>query len=484
MSSAPTSDRNVWFDPSDSSRRPGFDQFSSALYPGIDRSHRGPDLNFSQLDRLLAPVLAAIGLRGDRITRAWLIVTSGSVLRLALGFVASVVIARALGPVSYGVYAVLGVISGIAGVLFDPGLTSAAVRFIASVWSTDPFLGAKRAGVLFSSRVALATVGLAAWAVVAARFGVPEWAARLDPSLVTWTLVGVVVTAASGALAATLQAIGSFRRLAIVLIANSLLTAVLAIGLAEVGRLDLVAAVVILGVVTSVFSTIVSYCLLPASIRPRFPGWKYARSEFRAMFAFGRWLWIGDILALVSGRIDLPIVAQWLDPVTFGAYAVALNLASKVEVINHSLFTVMLPEAAAAAGPDVTRRFLAGGFRRTAVVTALLLLTVPIALPLINWLYGSGFAAVGPIFVGLLLVAIVDLLATPLLLLPFQLNRPRLLAAADIVRAATVIGLSVLLVPPFGVVGAIAARLTSRLAGIATVAIGLGLRSEAPVHRV
>ena len=148
------------------------------------------------------------------------------------------------------------------------------------------------------------------------------------------------------------------------------------------------------------------------------------------MFAFGRWLCIGDILALVSGRIDLPIVAQWLDPVTFGAYAVALNLASKVEVINHSLFTVMLPEAAAAAGPDVTRRFLAGGFRRTAVVTALLLLTVPIALPLINWLYGSGFAAVGPIFVGLLLVAIVDLLATPLLLLPFQLNRPRLLAAA------------------------------------------------------
>ena len=45
--------------------------------------------------------------RIDPVTRGWAVVTSAGVGRLGLGFVASLVIARALRPADFGVYAVL-----------------------------------------------------------------------------------------------------------------------------------------------------------------------------------------------------------------------------------------------------------------------------------------------------------------------------------------------------------------------------------------
>src|SRR5213592_2630890 len=74
----------------------------------------------------------------DPITRNWAIVVSGNVARLALGFVASVLIARALGPADLGVCAVLIATAGIAGALADFGLTDSAVKHIATAWPDDP----------------------------------------------------------------------------------------------------------------------------------------------------------------------------------------------------------------------------------------------------------------------------------------------------------------------------------------------------------
>ncbi|KPK09536.1 MAG: hypothetical protein AMJ56_10640 [Anaerolineae bacterium SG8_19] len=46
--------------------------------------------------------------RLDPVSRGWAIVMGGNVGRMALSFVASVLVARALGPAAFGVYAVLG----------------------------------------------------------------------------------------------------------------------------------------------------------------------------------------------------------------------------------------------------------------------------------------------------------------------------------------------------------------------------------------
>ena len=70
----------------------------------------------------------------DPITRSWAVVTGGSVARLALGFVASILIARSLGPVDFGLYAVLATVANIASAMADLGLTEAAVKRMAAAW--------------------------------------------------------------------------------------------------------------------------------------------------------------------------------------------------------------------------------------------------------------------------------------------------------------------------------------------------------------
>src|SRR5580765_2533772 len=83
-------------------------------------------------------------LRLDPITRGWAVVTSAGVVRLGLGFVASLAIARALGPSDFGVYAVLAATVGIVGTLAEGGLTEAAVLRISSVWPSNSALAEER----------------------------------------------------------------------------------------------------------------------------------------------------------------------------------------------------------------------------------------------------------------------------------------------------------------------------------------------------
>ena len=91
--------------------------------------------------------------RLDVQTRAWAVVAGASVGRLALGFVASVMIARSLGASDFGVYALLGTVGSVVGVLGDPGLTQAGVKRIASTWPEDLVRAGERARVFFWLRL-------------------------------------------------------------------------------------------------------------------------------------------------------------------------------------------------------------------------------------------------------------------------------------------------------------------------------------------
>jgi O-antigen/teichoic acid export membrane protein len=97
------------------------------------------------------------------------------------------------------------------------------------------------------------------------------------------------------------------------------------------------------------------------------------------------------------------------------------------------------------------------------------LLLIPLAPLFIGLIYGVEFVAAVPLFQLLVGVMVFDVLLTPALLLPLAYQQPRLLAAGDAARAATLIGFGVALIPPFGAEGAIAARLASRVAGAVVV---------------
>src|SRR5919199_1971918 len=92
----------------------------------------------------------------DPVTRGWAVVTGAGVARLGLGLVASLVIARGLGPADFGAYAVLAALVGIVGSLAEGGLTEAAVLRISAAWPGQARAASARARAFFWLRLGLA----------------------------------------------------------------------------------------------------------------------------------------------------------------------------------------------------------------------------------------------------------------------------------------------------------------------------------------
>ena len=407
------------------------------------------------------------------MTRGWAIVASTGVARLGLGFVASLLIARALGPTDFGVYAVLAATVGIVGGLAEGGLTEAAVLRISAVWARQPRLAVERARVFFWLRIGLAALVVAVGCLLASP--VAQRMLNVDEALLRWALLGIVATAMSGAVSGILQATGAFGRMSSLTLVNAGLTAVLAVALAVVGRLDLVAALVVLGIGTSLATFVFGRAALPKVFSLTMPSGGASRGEGRALFATGRWLWLASLFAMLTANTEVLLLDRFAALPVVGAYALALNLASKADIVNHSLYTVLLPGVAALRSRAALKSYARRGLIRGLAIAAAMLVLIPLVPLFINVFYGGAFAASVPLLQFLLVVQIFDVLVTPFLLLPLAFRQARLLAAADAARAITLVLVALLAIPTYGAVGAIAARFAARLVGAVLVAAALWL---------
>ena len=185
------------------------------------------------------------------------------------------------------------------------------------------------------------------------------------------------------------------------------------------------------------------------------------------------WLWLANLCAMLATSLDVLVLNRRGDLAAVGAYALALSLATRLDVVNSSLYTVLLPATATLNEPGAVRRYLRRGLLRSALIALALLPTLALAGPFIRLFYGPQFEPAVGLFRLLLAVVIFDVFATPVLLLPLAFGRARVIATADGLRALT-LGLSALaLVPGFGAVGAAVARLAARLVGLGYVLVAL-----------
>ena len=149
----------------------------------------------------------------------------------------------------------------------------------------------------------------------------------VDAGLLRWALLGIVATAASGAVSAILQSAGRFGRMSSLTVINTGLTAVLAALLAVLGRLDLLSALIVLGIGTSVATFAAAAVMLPSGWRLRLPGRERVRGEAVQLFNTGRWLWLASLFAMLTANAEVLLLNRWATLPLVGAYALALNLA-------------------------------------------------------------------------------------------------------------------------------------------------------------
>jgi O-antigen/teichoic acid export membrane protein len=411
--------------------------------------------------------------RLDPVSRGWAIVMGGNVGRMALSFVASVLVARALGPAAFGVYAVLGATIAIVGVVADMGLTVTEVKRVSTVWPDQPDTAHLRGRIASWLRTGAALL----FFILAALLAVPIANQILGlsdfpngPFLFILAMAGMVAVALSGTVSTILQATNHFGRLSTLSLVNAGLTTILAVVLFVVGRLNLVTALLILGIGTALVSFFVGYRLLPGRWSLwRLPSVEDLRQEGAALFRFSRWLWVASLFTVIIMQIDVILVGRLTTAAAVGMYGLALNLARKADIVNHSLYTSLLPAASSLNDREAVGKYLRQSMVRSGLISLGLLALMPLVGPFIRIFYGPEYAAATGLLQLLLIVVIIDAFALPVILLVFPLERPKLYAASAALQTVILLLLAVWLIPLIGTPGAAVAKIVARITGFALV---------------
>ncbi len=395
----------------------------------------------------------------------------GTITRIGFNFLTGVLIVRTFGPENFGVYSLLLAVGGIGGVIVDIGMTEAAVKHVAAEWSTSRTQAGVRAQVFFWSRIITAGIGIFLGLIFAQP--ITTYLLNLPESapLFALALLGIATTALNGSVNAILQATGNFSKISISLILSSALALVIAVSLSLAGFLTVSTAIVFVGAGTALTGFLIGWRLLPTDWGTlhsplAFPGWPTLREQGGELLRFGSWLWIANILKVLGNYLDFFLLNLWLTPAVVGIYALAQGLAARAEIVNHSLYTVLIPMASALQGRAALWQYLRQSVIRGGVASLILLLVMSIAAWFIPFFYGGEFTSSIVLFQLLLGVVIFDILTLPILLLIYTFDRPDLSALAEGVRVVVLIGVATWLIPTLGGVGAIIAKFVAKLVGV------------------
>lgn len=409
-----------------------------------------------------------LSLARRRVTGDLLATVGSRSVQILLGLAGNVVSARSLGPADFGRFGLIMSVIMVCGTLADAGLTYTAIRFIAR-YSED---GSPRGYAVAHSYLLLRVCSGVLVALLGVTLAWPlAWAlgyADLTPYLqiAFATLVALSLSSYPGTI---LVGLSLFGRSAIAGVLNAAITLSGILFLFFVGTLSL-GTLVAWNVILPLLSTLPAWFLIP----PEWLPWRVigvrralasALTEARELVNFSKWMGVSLVASMLVAQGDLLLLGRLSTPAIVGTYSVALALASRLDTLNQSLFTVLMPRASRLRGAESMKRY----GRQVAVGSGLLAVGLGIlalvAQPAILLLYGERYEASSGIFLALLGVVLFDLATSSLFLLAFPLNKPRLLAAADWLRVGVLGIAGWSLIPIYGAFGAVASRFLARLTG-------------------
>jgi O-antigen/teichoic acid export membrane protein len=407
--------------------------------------------------------------RQAEFARSALWVLGGNVGMLGLGYLGSLVTARLLGASARGLVAVMEVGADVAVGLLGVGVPAACIYY-----------GSRRRRLLpaLLGNALLQSVGLA---VVA--FGVALLAAgalhdHLAPGYDErlWYLAAALVPLMflDYTNSSLLTARFAFRLRSLLQVAGR--AASLAAAVCLIGLLSWGVAGALIAMMASFVVGFVGAARLQLS-----DGIRLSRLVAAAMVKYGFRVQIGRLLQTVNARFDVLVLAALAPLHVVGSYAIAQIVAELVLLLSISLGTVLTPTVAAARGGDRTREVL----RLGSLLALGGIVAVGLAGPLLILLgYGPTFRpALVPFAVllpGMWFLSMGSLCGDGLR----GRGRPGVASLIAVVEVIVTIALDLLLIPPFGAVGAAVASVCAYavfgLAGLAVIA----RQDRVPFHAV
>jgi O-antigen/teichoic acid export membrane protein len=316
-----------------------------------------------------------------------------------------VLVARWLGPIGYGIVAIVSAYPAVALSLLSPDSPHATVRYLA-----DREAAGDRQGALAVCKLSFAvdlTVGVVAFLVVAVS---APWAqhhvvhSEGTASLLILTGAALMISAPAGAMTSVLMHARRFGLLAIEQVATAGVRSVLVVAsvAAEQGATGAVRAAALGQVIHGV--AIVWLGTLEA--RRQWDSWwlktrtRHLASLRREMLRFMAWTDLGATLGAATKQLDIVILGWIGGPAEAGIYRLARSVAALPGYVVGPLQTAVYPRLAAQWVGRERSEFGATIRRHAAFGAALAgagligILALP---PVVNWIAGPGYTRSGAV---------------------------------------------------------------------------------------
>jgi stage V sporulation protein B len=409
----------------------------------------------------------------DSLARGGVGALAGAAASVLLGFIASVVLARGLGPSGKGAYDIAlassAILSLLLGLSLSAGITYTVARRVAFARVLLPRF-ALIAGVQGLSAIAALTLVLAT----------PLRDVVLPPELGQAAIlpIGLLVgfvglsSLARAALMGLQRVVSANARD----VAGRIVTVTLLLAAATIitGSSHQPAAIAMLW--ATVAGTAAGAALqIRGVIRATEPSTQ--RIVLRPALGYALPAHLGNVVQFLNYRLDQYLVVFFVGTAELGTYALAVTLGQLVWLLSNAGAQVLLPRVASEEGL-VAQGVIAARVTRVSVALGLLA-AVALALcagPLIPLIYGASFApAFAPLLLllpGIVAFGAVNVLASYVA----GRGRPGLNTGVAMLGLLVTLGFDVALIPRFGGAGAaIASSISYSVSTVATVAIATRL---------
>lgn len=373
-----------------------------------------------------------------------------TIINGALGAIFFICVARFLGPSDYGLFTVSMATLTLTADIGNLGTDTGIVNFVSRYIKTDSVRAYKFMKLALKTKFVvgmfISITGIFFAETISERvFHKPELGMLLQIAFIG-VFAQLLFTFATSAL----QSFQKFTSWGAVNIGqNSIrlifLFAVYAVGAVSTSNMMLLYALIPFA------GFIIGMILLPRA----FLSIKKENEIAKDFFTYNLWVAGFGAIAALSSRLDTFIAARLLDSTQLGIYGAANQLVQVVPQLVSSLGTVIAPKMAQQNSKD---KFISYLKKTQVMISGLVLfgiLSIPIVLYIIPYLFGSEFISTGSVFIILLFSMLIFLLSVPLhMSVLYYFSYPKLFFWLSLGHLVLIGLIGWNLIPMYGVIGA------------------------------
>ena len=308
------------------------------------------------------------------------------VLSICFGIIATMIIARTLGTEGQGQYTLAILLPTLLYTLFNSGLSTSTVYFLAKKKYSD--IDIYSTNLLTSFLLSILSILLG---ILVVFFFKDHFFENINKQLLFYSLLILPIIFTQKNLPTIFQAKEEFKKFNIIILLNQLGLLIFSIFFVWVLKLGVLGAIFSFAS-AQLLMLIVTFYFLYKSYGLLLPQ-KYSLSYLKDSFYFGFKSHFSNVLTFLNYRLDVFLIAYYMDDSAVGLYSIAVILSERIWTVSQSVSTVLFARISQLNDNVSKNKFTSLASRNTLFIS---LIGGSILALLSNWiiiiLFGNNFS--------------------------------------------------------------------------------------------